>query len=381
MNTKFNDARSIEWALRTEEPFFMGDSIDAIPAVLEACLETGFIGSIWKAMEKVKPKRIFGVGTGTSYNVCEAIVYTCRKYLNLPAEVYSALDFELDTPLGVDSDALVISISHSGNTLATALAVEKAKSLGAFTVGIAAVPGSRLPEIADFGLIDPNSYEGRPRGKTRSYHSSVMLGILAALATASPHVMDEFVGNAKQAAQMIRENLDNWKENSREVAQKWAGVTSRYMLAGYGMQKANADEIGLKIVEVIGENAISYNLEELTHGPGASFRKDVGILLFQTDPRTLQRCLEIARGIVASEASLLVFTDHGAAAWPEKAHVIGLPVLPKPELLGLFTAAVPAQCFLYYLAIAKGMNPDVNCQDRHPELVEVGSIFFPPGTH
>ena len=381
MRNKYNDARAIEWELRTEEPFYMSDSLDAIPAVLDACLETGFISSIRKALEKVRPKRIYGVGTGTSYNVCEAIVYTCRKYLNLPAEVYSALDFELDTPLDVNSDSLVISISHSGNTLATARAIEKAKSLGAFTVGIAAVPGSRLPETADFGLIDPNPYEGRPRGKTRSYHSSLMLGILVALGTASPDVMDAFVSDAKKVMEAIRENLESWKKVGREIATRWAGVTSRYMLAGFGIQKANADEIGLKIVEVIGENAISYNLEELTHGPGASFRKDVGILLFQTDPRTLQRCLEIARGILVSDASLLVITDQVSAGWPEKANIIGLPALPRPELLDLFTAAVPAQCFLYYLAIAKGMNPDVNCQDQHPELVEMGTIFFPPGTH
>lgn len=381
MRNKYNDARGIEWELRTEEPFYMGDSIEAIPAVLEACFDRSLISSIQKALENVKPKRIYGVGTGTSYNVCEAIAYTCRKYLNLPAEVYDALDFELDTPLSVDSESLVISISHSGNTLATALAVEKAKSLGAFTVGIAAVPGSRLPETADFGLIDPNPYEGRPRGKTRSYHSSVLLGVLVALATASPQLMDEFVSDVKKVSELIRDNLELWKKSSRELAAQWSSVTSRYMLAGFGIQKANADEIGLKIVEVIGENAISYNLEELTHGPGASFRKDMGIILFQTDPRTLNRCIEIARGIVASEASLLVITDEASAEWPEKANVFGLPALPKPELLGLFACAVPAQSFLYYLAIAKGMNPDVNCQDKHPEVAEVGAIFFPPGTH
>ncbi len=153
------------------------------------------------------------------------------------------------------------------------------------------------------------------------------------------------------------------------------------MLAGFGVQKANADEIGLKIIEVIGENATSYSLEELTHGPGASFRKDLGIILFQTDPRTLNRCLEIASGIAESQANLVVITDQASAGWPEKASVIGIPVLPRPDLFGLFPAAVAAQCMLYYLAIAKGMNPDVNCLDRYPELARVSAIFFPPGTH
>jgi glucosamine 6-phosphate synthetase-like amidotransferase/phosphosugar isomerase protein len=381
MKTKYSDARAVEWQMRTEEPFYMGDAIDAIPAVLYACLEMDLLSSIQKALEKVKPKRIYGVGTGTSYNACEAIVYACRKYLNIPAAVYDALDFELDTPFGVDEHSLVISISHSGNTLATSLAVEKAKSLGAFTVGIAAVPGSRLPETADFGLIDPNPYEGFPRGKTRSYHSSVLLGILVALATDSPKLMDGFVSETKKVAEHIHTNLDLWKKEARELASQWVGVTSRYMLAGFGAQKPNADEIGLKIIEVIGENATSYSLEELTHGPGASFRKDMGIILFQTDPRTMKRCLEIASGIVVSDARLVVITDQISAGWPEKASIIGIPVLSRPELFGLFPAAVAAQCLLYYLAIAKGMNPDINCLDQHPEIAEVSTIFFPPGTH
>jgi glucosamine 6-phosphate synthetase-like amidotransferase/phosphosugar isomerase protein len=381
MESRYFDARAIEWELRTEKPFYMGDAIDAIPAALQACLEADLLSSIRKALEKVKPRRIYGVATGTSYNVCEAIAYTCRKYLNIPSEVVDSLDFELDTPLEIDSSSLVIAISHSGNTLATSLAVEKAKSLGAYTVGIAAVPGSRLPDIAHYGLIDPNPYEGRPKGKIRSYHSSVMLGDLVALAAASPELMDGYVDEAKKVVALIRENLEAWKKEARELASQWAAVASRYMLAGFGVQKPNADEIGLKIIEVIGESATSYSLEELTHGPGASFRKDMGVILFQTDPRTLKRCLEIARGIVVSDASLVVITDQPSVGWPEKASIMALPAHPRPELFGLFPAAAAAQCLMYSLAIAKGMNPDVNCVDRYPELAEVSAIFFPPGTH
>ncbi len=39
MKTEYIDERSIEWELRTEEPYYMGDSIEAIPTTIEACLE------------------------------------------------------------------------------------------------------------------------------------------------------------------------------------------------------------------------------------------------------------------------------------------------------------------------------------------------------
>ncbi len=370
------------WEDRTQEPFYMGDSIKAIPGCLETCLEADLLRTIRKGMQNVKPTRIFLVGCGTSYNACEAVAYICRKVLDLPAEVHDALDFELDTPFGVDAQALVISISHTGQTLATCLASEKAKSLGAFTVGIASNPNSRLIKNASFGLTDPFPHETRPRGKTRSYHTSTLLGMLAALMTASSDTLrEDFIAEIKKVAQAIRQNLDEWEKAGRSIAARWAQVTTHYMLAGFGVQKPNADEFGLKIVEVLGEGATNYSLEEFTHGPGASFRKDMGIILFQTDPRSLARCLEIARGVAVSEAQLVVITDAASAAWPEKARVIPLPSLEKAELFGIFPAAAAAQNLLYFLAIAKGLNPDVNCLNIHPELAGVSAIFFPPGTH
>jgi glucosamine--fructose-6-phosphate aminotransferase (isomerizing) len=370
------------WEDRTQEPYYMGDSIKAIPGCIETCLQANYLGKIRKAMEEVKPARIFLVGCGTSFNACEAVAYTCRKLLEVPAEVFDALDFELDTPLGVDAQALVISISHSGQTLATCLASEKAKDLGAFTVGIASNPDSRLIKNASFGLVDPFPHETRPRGKTRSYHTSTLLGMLTAvMTTSSVNLREEFVANIQEVAQAVRQDLDAWEKAGRSIGAQWALVTTHYMVAGFGAQKANADELGLKIVEVLGEGATNYGLEEFTHGPGASFRRDMGIVLFQTDPRSLGRCLEIARGVAVSEAQLAVITDSSGAAWPEKAKVIPLPSINKAELFGIFPAAAAAQNLLYFLAIDKGLNPDVNCLNIHPELAGVSAIFFPPGTH
>ena len=382
MNKNNQQTSTPNWVDRTEEPYYMGDSIKAIPECIETCLDADFLLTIRDRMKKVNPLRIFLIGCGTSYNACESIAYLCRIALKIPADVYDALDFELDTPFGVDSHALVISISHTGQTLYTCLASEKAKSMGAFTVGISSNPNSRLIKNANFGLADPYPHETRPRGKTRSYHSSILLGMLAAMMVApAESAQAEFVIQINKVAQAIRQNLGQWEKAGRSIASHWAKVTTHYMLAGFGIQKANADEFGLKIIEVLGEGATNYSLEEFTHGPGASFRKDMGIILFQTDPRSLDRCLEIARGVAVSEAQLVVITDAVSAAWPERADVITLPTVENAGLFGLFPAAAAAQNLLYYLAIEKGLNPDVNCLDIHPELAGVSAIFFPPGTH
>jgi glucosamine 6-phosphate synthetase-like amidotransferase/phosphosugar isomerase protein len=122
-------------------------------------------------------------------------------------------------------------------------------------------------------------------------------------------------------------------------------------------------------------------LEEFAHGPSGSFRKDMGIILFQTDARAIERAVRVANGVVISEASLVVITDRVDAGWPQKARLIELPQLEHTQQLGLFQAAVAAQYLMYYLAIEKGLNPDVNSQNIHPELSDIFQYFFPPGTH
>lgn len=366
--------------LRSQHPFYMADAINDIPGCLEACFAPDLLSAMEHALGAVHPKRIFFVGCGTSYNAAQAAAYTCQTLLGIPAVAMDAFDFELDTPPDVDASALVISISQSGASLTSCLAQEKARSQGAFTVGVSGKPDSRLAQAADFALIDPYRLE-IPLGKTRSYLSSALQAMLAAVMTAPPPVRGEFLAQAREMVAAVKQGMPGWEVRGRAVAAAWAGVTNHYLLAGFGVQKANADEIGLKFIEVFGEGATGFSLEEFTHGPNASFRKDMGIVLFQSDDRALERAVQVANGVVISEAQLLVITDRTDAAWPAGATLIPIPHLENAQQFGLFPAAVGAQFVMYFLAIAKGLNPDINGQDLHPELGDIFQFFFPPGTH
>jgi len=366
--------------LREKHPFYMADALQDIPGCLDACLSDEALGVIQNGLDGFSPHRIFTVGCGTSYNACQAAAYACQTLLGVPAVVRDAYDFELDTPPGVDSGALVISISQSGQSLTTCLSQEKARQQGAITVSVTGKPNSRLATGADLSVSDPYLLE-IPLGKTRSYLSSALQAMLEGVMTAAPAKRSEFVQNAKAMVGWMRANMSSWEKSGQAIAAEWASITDHYMLAGFGVQKANADEIGLKLIEVLGESATGFGLEEFTHGVNGSFRKDMGIILFQTDDRALERAVRVANGVVLSQASLVVITDRLEAGWPQNARVIGLPKLENPQQLGLFTAAVAAQHLMYYLAIAKGLNPDVNSQNIHPELGDIYQYFFPPGSH
>lgn len=266
MNLEQLKAKLSNHELRNQHPYYMADAIYDIPGCLEACLDEALLASMQAALQAVKPAHIFAVGCGTSYNAAQAVAYACRTLLKIPAEVYDAYDFQLDLPPGVDAQALVISISQSGQSLTTCLAQEQAKARGAMTVAISGKPNSRLATSAGLAVIDPYRLE-IPLGKTRSYLSSAFQGMLAAAMTAAPAVRDEFLLNAHEMIHTFPAYMAEWEKSARSIALDWAGVTSRYILTGFGIQKPNADELGLKIIEVIGESATSFGLEGFTHGP------------------------------------------------------------------------------------------------------------------
>lgn len=366
--------------LRNQHPFYMADAIGDIPDCLQACISDELQRQIKAATPQVKPSKFMTIGCGTSYNACQSAAYFLQNLLKIPAIAYDAYDFELDTPPGIDENTMVIAISESGQSITTCLSLEKSKELGAFTVGISANPESRLAKSAHLALTDPFLHE-IPLGKTRTYLSTALLGMLAGVFTRGESEINLFISQISKAIDAIRDNSDIWQTDAKIIASDLPATQTRYIVTGFGAQKANADEIRLKIMEVLGESATSFGLEEFTHGPSACFKDDLTVILLQTDERTLKKAVRIAEGIVFSSVNLVVITDQMDAGWPEKAHTISIPKMDNARLFGMFPAVVAAQYLLYYLALNKGLNPDVNLEDIHPELGAIYAFFFPPGTH
>lgn len=366
--------------IRDHHPFYMADAIRDIPGCLDACISLENLAMISRSMNGFRPASIHTVGCGTSFNACQAAAYTLSRLLDIPVTAWDAYDFELDTPAGIDQQTMVIGISESGQSITTCLAIEKSRLQGAFTVGISANPESRLARAANLSLADPFLHE-IPLGKTRTYVSTALLAMLAGISLAGEEARQDFVNQIRSVNSIIRSRSGKWQQAAKGIVNSFPIIQQRYMVTGFGAQKANADEIRLKIMEILGESATSFGLEEFTHGPSACFKNDLIVILLQTDERTLERALCVANGVVQSEAALVIITDRGDAGWPQAAKVIELPKMNKPAIFGQFPAAVAAQYLLYYQALHKGLNPDVNLEDINPKLGDIYAFFFPPGTH
>jgi fructoselysine-6-P-deglycase FrlB-like protein len=366
--------------LRERHPFYMFDAINEIPACIKACLTPEFLAPIRSTLRNFQPTKVFTLGCGTSLNAAEAAAYFLQKNLSVPARAFDAYDFEMDPPVDLDDRSLVIAISATGNSITTCLAVEYAAQWGAFTVGVSTNPDSRLARTAKLSLVDPLGHD-IPLGKIRSYPSSILLAMLAGVCTQSEEDITHFVTEMNVLAELMKASAEQWQQLAKQTAAQLPAAQTRHIVTGFGCQKPNADEIRLKLLEVLGESATSFGLEEFAHGPSACFKDDLCVIMLQTDERTLEKSLHFAAGVAISPAHLVVITDSPEANWPEKSFILPLPKMSEPGLLGGFPAIMAAQYFFYFLAIHKGLNPDVNLEDTHPELGDIYSFYFPPGTH
>ncbi|HEX2981788.1 MAG TPA: SIS domain-containing protein [Anaerolineaceae bacterium] len=360
--------------LREAHPFYMYDAIQDIPGCLRACLAPELAEQVASFVKRLSPAQVFAVGCGTSLNSAKVCAYAYRALLGIPALAMDALDFAVEPPLGLNEKALVISFSHSGQTKPTLLAQVLAKQRGAVTMAVSSKVDTALGQAADFAIADPYADE-IPYGKTRSYLSAALLGALTAVLKQPQDKAQAFYQAAGEMVAALEAGMPAWEQQAEKLAAQWSPAIDRYMLAGFGLNAVNAEELGLKLLEVLGESSIGFCLEEFIHGPGAGLWENTGVVLFQTDERVLAKTLEIAKGVAASRASLLVVTDRPEAGWPEKTAVIAVPQTPLSQFLTMYPVAVVAQLVLYRLAVQKRVVPDINCRDRNPELMCVSHFY------
>ncbi|HPB71546.1 MAG TPA: glutamine--fructose-6-phosphate transaminase (isomerizing), partial [Phycicoccus sp.] len=92
--------------------------------------------------------RITVVACGTAAYAGLVAKYAIEHWTRIPVEVSLAHEFRYSDPI-VDEHTLVVSISQSGETMDTLMAVRHARELGALTLSICNTHGSTIPRESD----------------------------------------------------------------------------------------------------------------------------------------------------------------------------------------------------------------------------------------
>ncbi|MCL4523477.1 MAG: SIS domain-containing protein [Acidobacteria bacterium] len=374
--------------LRTSHPYYMHDAILAQPERIDRMLRTQRALIERAADAAAARKRIIFAGIGTSLNAARLGAFFLRALTAGRALVAVEQSFELiHYPLALGLEDAVILTSHRGWKNFSVEALKRAKAAGALTIAITGELGGEGMGLADFRIStceQENSF-----AHTKSFTTA-----LAALALFAVHVAQQRkqLAEARTLTERLCE-IENVPAQMRaalaceaacSAASKEIAARPRLLFVGAGPQWTIATEAALKVKETSYFHAEGLETEEFLHGPFSEMDARASLVaLLVNDPASAQPSPAFARLVQALRAVgelgvqrvAIVSTNSSkppASSDVPAERVIGVPA--APEWLSPFTHVVPVQFLSYYLALARGTNPDTGRQ-HEPAHARAQSLF------
>ena len=298
-------------------------------------------------------------GCGTAYHAGMVGMYLLRSLVKLPVEMELASEFRYGDPV-IDSTALVIAMSQSGETADTMEAVRLAKAAGTTVLGICNVLGSHLTRVADGTLYT----RGGPEigvAATKTYVSQVTAMTLFALylakmrGTVDAKRLAEIGDNTKLLPASVDVIL-NTSDYIRDVARKIRKMRSCLFMGRY-INFPTALEGALKLKEISYIHAEGYAAGEMKHGPIALLDSETPVIGIMTDGRVRDKMLSNLMESKAREAPVIVVANHGDEEAASVAdYVFWVPRVD--ELLSPIVNVIPLQLLAYHIADIEGKDVD-----------------------
>jgi len=308
-------------------------------------------------------RRVVFVACGTAAYAAMIGAYALEKFAKIPASVELSHEFRYRDPL-VDAHTLVVSVSQSGETMDTLMAVRHAAENGAATVAICNTQGATIPRESDATIYTHAGPEVAV-ASTKAFTAQVVACYLLALylsakapdtsakeraeiATAllaAPDQMSEMLGVGERIAEMA----------------KWMADTHSVLYLGRHVGFPVALEGALKLKELAYIHAEGFAAGELKHGPIALI--EPGQIVFVVvpsprDPASLHaKVVSNIQEIRARGARVIAIAERGdAAVLPFADEVIAVP--PAHPFVEPLLAVIPLHLFGMELAMAKGLDVD-----------------------
>lgn len=298
-------------------------------------------------------KRIFLVGSGTSYHAGLLGQVFFDDVSEVESEAFVASEWNLDLPRLKKGD-LVIFISQSGETAEILSALNLAKENKVTSFALSNKKNSTLAKKANFFIdIAAGTEKAIPATKSFSAEAAVLLKLAFVLARDRKAINErifeglitESLGLSKLVAKVISES-----QKIKKVALKYKKFDN-FIITGSGLTLPLAYELALKLKETAIVKAEAIPLGEVRHGPLALAGKKLAfIFLVEEADRT--RAKSLATTLRKMGSPVLAFE---CQQFPAN------DVLILPKAANIFTPLVLApafQIFAYWLAVSRGYNVD-----------------------
>ncbi|GAB94093.1 glucosamine--fructose-6-phosphate aminotransferase (isomerizing) [Kineosphaera limosa] len=307
--------------------------------------------------------RIVIVACGTAAYAGMVAKYAIEHWARIQCEVELAHEFRYRDPV-LTPHTLVVSISQSGETMDTLMAVKHARSLGAKTVSICNTHGATIPRESDAVLYTHAGPEIAV-ASTKAFLAQITACYILGLYLAQLHG-GAGARNAEEVMRQLQEvpakitdvlgRMDRVKEIARFMAD-----TRSVLFLGRHVGFPVAMEGALKLKELAYIHAEGFAAGELKHGPIALIEPGQPVFVVVPSPSSPHnlhdKVVSNIQEIRARGARTLVIAEDGdEAVVPFADEVIRVP--QAWWMLDPLLTVVPLQVFACELATAKGLDVD-----------------------
>ncbi len=352
-----------EMAVKQGYPYFMIKEIHEQPATLRNTLrmQEHYLDLISTFLDRAT--EVFLVACGTSYHACLAASYMFSKLAFLPTYPVYASEFVEQHGKSVNIDSTILAISQSGETADTLAAVTCAQQRAATILGLTNVIGSTLTRVSRVYVCQQSGPEiGVAATKTFTSQLSVLAQLALRLSKKrgkiSQDEMDYIAERLEKIPDIVETIIQTQEEKVKQLAKKYKDAENFFYL-GRGVSTATAYEGRLKLMEVAYVPSIAFPAGESKHGPISLIEPGFPVIFICAKDGTHKTLISNIMEMKARGASIIAIVEEGDEEI--KALADDYVEVPKgiPEVLSPIPFAIPLQLLAYYMALEKGLNPDM----------------------
>jgi glutamine---fructose-6-phosphate transaminase (isomerizing) len=352
-----------EPTLREAPPWAMQEMIEAEPGLARTILDDEaqlgpLVAEVRRAAES---GGVRVVGCGSSDHAAQIVAALLEEALGRRGLVAARQAFEFAVEPA--DAALVLGISHEGETAATTAAMRAGRKQGSRVALITANPNGPAAAQADVVVTAPLL--------DKSWCHTAGIGVAGRLAGAS--VAD--VGGLRETAMSLS-----------SVARQISGLggAGSFVVVGSGRDVALARELALKIEEGVRLPAVARDIETELHGHLVSARPSTALVAVVTDPVATGARATRAAGLLGAATRLgmptaAILVPEAGAQVPVEVTATRLDVAGGDPWTTLLSAGITLQLLTLALVMHHGQNPDLigreNADQR--EAADIAGRSFP----
>ena len=305
-----------------------------------------------------KVERIQIVACGTSLHAGRVAANWFSSIAELPCQIDYASEYRYRNP-HVDDNALVITISQSGETADTLAALNYAKEKNYLaSLTICNVPTSSLARESDFSLFT-NAGPEIGVASTKAFTTQLAGLMLLALSLAKSRDLNPILrGRIVKALRLLPETIAESllsKEQMIEIAPNIANKDNALFL-GRGIFYPIAKEGALKLKEISYIHAEAYPAGELKHGPLALIDENMPVIALAPESEIAEKLISNLEEVKARGGTLYVFADPSVNMDVKAGKLVHMPKCDF--FMTPIVYNIPLQILSYEVALLRGTEID-----------------------